>query len=711
MLTLIEKIRSGYLWDFPGGIHPTENKQQSVKSKIGHAHCPAELIVPVKQHIGKPGDLLVKVGDLVKKGQPLTHYSSTFMLPVHAPTSGLIKAIEDRPSAHPSAISELSIVIESDGLDSTVQANPVTDYSTLSSESVIDIIRDAGIAGLGGAGFPTAKKVQSGLARTDILIINGAECEPYITADDSLMREYADSIIDGISVLEHILKPKLTIVAIEDNKPKAIEAMSLAAKQKDIVIRAIPTKYPSGGEKQLIKILTNQEVPVGGIPADLGIVVHNVGSIYAIKQAVIDGLPLTERVVTLTGQAFPKPQNVWVKIGTPIQSLLDQYGYQTKKGNKIILGGPMMGYTLPHAHIPVTKTVNCVLAPKKRELLIDQTELACIRCGECAEVCPVSLLPQEMQWYAKDHDLDKCEEFNIKDCIECGACAYVCPSNIPLVHYYRQAKTEIKVRNAEAQAAERAKIRFEERNLRLERDKAEREAKFQKAAEARKNKMAESNGDDAIAAAIERVKAKSKPSDGEKKPAVAAAIARAKAKQAAAQKNDAKNAVPDNSEMAKLREERKQQARLKKSQSDKATDGELSSSKPKSDAVAAAIARAKARKAQQEQPSSVDTESAEPVNETPVVDTQQAAKPDKKAAVAAAIARAKARKAQQEQSSVDTESAKTDSEEIVSETSFDDTQQTVKPDKKAAVAAAIARAKARKADQELKKQAQQKESE
>ncbi|WP_099607532.1 electron transport complex subunit RsxC [Vibrio coralliilyticus] len=681
MLSLIEQIKSGALWDFPGGVHPPENKKQSVKSEIAKASIPQEIVLPVKQHIGKPGTITVEVGEQVLKGQPLTKYDTSFMLPVHAPTSGKITAIESRTTAHPSGLAETCIVISPDGEDRWIERKTDNDFTQRTPDELIEIIRQAGVSGMGGAGFPTAKKIQAGLARTEILIVNAAECEPYITADDMLMQEHADEVIKGIEIVEHILNPKLTIIGIEDNKPQAIKALEQAAEHKDIVIRVIPTKYPSGGEKQLIKILTNKEVPANSIPADIGLLVQNVGSLQAIKRAVCDGEPLVDRIVTLTGDTFKQPRNVKALIGTPVQSLLDEFGYKAdKKLPRLIMGGPMMGFTLPHANVPITKTANCILAPTRKEISPNQYEMACIRCGQCAEACPASLLPQQLQWHAKAEEYDKCEELNLKDCIECGACAFVCPSEIPLVQYYRQAKAEMRTRKEESEAAERAKIRFEEKKARLERDKAERENRFKKAADDRRKDMKKTGGDDAIAAAIARVKAQKSEAKSDEpavKPAVAAAIAKAKAKQAAAMQ--AGDAEPDNSEMAKLREERKRQAREKKAQkTQEATP--TTSSDDKKDAVAAAIARAKAKKAAQ-QDNGTDS-----------------ATEDKKASVAAAVARAKARKAQQEGKS---EPVTTEPENAVAG----------EDPKKAAVAAAIARAKARKAQQEGKSEPVTTESE
>ncbi|MCG6415336.1 electron transport complex subunit RsxC [Vibrio fluvialis] len=681
MLSLIDKIRTGYLWDFPGGIHPPENKVQSTQTPLVEASLANEFVLPLKQHIGKSGDLLVQVGDRVLKGQPLTSFSTTFMLPVHAPTSGVISAIEPRTVAHPSGLSELCVVITPDGQDQWFERQPISDYTQVAPEELIDIIRNAGIAGLGGAGFPTAKKIQSGLSRVEIFIVNAAECEPYITADDALMREHAQEIIDGIGIVEHILQPKLTVIGVEDNKPEAIQALQQAAEGKDIVIRAIPTKYPSGGAKQLIKLLTDLEVPAGKHSADIGVIVQNVGSVQAIKRAVIDGEPLIRRVVTLTGNTFVQPRNVWVRLGTPVQSLLDEFGYKAdKKLPRLILGGSMMGFTLPHANVPIVKIANCILAPSRNEIPQHDYEMACIRCGQCADACPASLLPQQLYWHSKAEEYEKCEELNLKDCIECGACAYVCPSEIPLVQYYRQSKAEIKNRKWEAEAAERAKLRFEEKKARMEREKAERENRFKKAADDRRKEMQQSGGEDAIAAAIARVKAQkaqSEAGDAPIKPAVAAAIAKAKAKQAEAAKAGATE--PDNSDMAKLREERKRQARERKAE--KTEVSELTATgDDKKDAVAAAIARAKARKATQQESGD------KPEAQAPSVD--ESADDPKKAAVAAAIARAKARKTAQQESGDEPEAQAPSVDE-----SADDP-------KKAAVAAAIARAKARKTAQQ-----------
>ncbi|MGV3003228.1 electron transport complex subunit RsxC [Vibrio sp. E150_018] len=700
MLSLIEQIRHGMIWDFPGGIHPPENKVQSSTSPIVHAELPEEFVLPLKQHIGRPGDICVNVGDKVLKGQRLTQANLAFMVPVHAPSSGTVTAIEKRTIAHPSGLSDLCIVLKPDGNDTWCKKNPVSNYLERDAEVLIEKIRQSGISGMGGAGFPTARKLHTGLAKTKILIINAAECEPYITADDRLMQDYAQEVIQGVQVIQHILQPEVTIIGIEDNKKEAIAALEEAAKDVDLIIRVIPTKYPSGGSKQLIKVLTGREVPSKEHSAAIGVLMQNVGTAFAIKRAIIDGEPLIERVVTLTGDSFAQKGNVLARLGTPISSLLRQFGYKAeKKHPRLIMGGSLMGFTLPHADVPITKITNCILAPKRKEIAPTGQELACIRCTACAEACPASLLPQQLQWYAKAQDYEKCEEYHLSDCIECGACAYVCPSDIPLVQYYRQAKSEIWTRNQEAKEAERAKQRFEERQKRLERDKQEREQRFKQAAEKRRSEMKKTSGDDAVAAAIARVKAKQaeaeQPAEKEVKPAVAAAIARAKAKQAAAVK--AGQTEPDNSEMIKLREERKRLAREKKAQQQSeepaSNDATTQESTPKNAAVAAAIARAKARKAAQQ---GADEIALEQTNTESDITSAEASDP-KKAAVAAAIARTKARKAaQQDADEIAPEQTNTEKPTTESDT----TPAEASDPKKAAVAAAIARAKARKAAQQ-----------
>ena len=675
MEKLIAQIKQGKVWPFPGGIHPPGQKTISTVQAITRLPLPNKLVVPLKQHIGANGQLIVEKGQQVLKGQALTKPVANWSVPIHAPTSGVITDICQMPSAHPSALPELSIIIEPDGQDNWCTLTPVQSPNLLSHDQLIDIIHDRGIAGMGGAGFPTYIKADSRKA-IEYLIVNAVECEPYITADDMLMREHASGIIAGIEIMQQLLTPTLTIVGIEDNKPEAITAMRAAAEHNDkIIIQTVPTIYPSGGEKQLIKLLTNKEVPSGGIPADIGVLVQNVGTLFAVNQAVFEGKPLIERVITVTGNTIHNPGNVWALLGTEIKHLLDCQGFSPVPQQRVVMGGPMMGFTLPTVRIGVVKTTNCILAPDHDELAEPGPEKACIRCSACADACPASLLPQQLQWFAKSKEYDKLKEHNLFDCIECGACAYVCPSEIPLVQYYRVAKVEIKEQQAEQVKAERAKERFELRKQRLEREQEARQNRH------KRKPAAEKSADEKqkIADALARVKNKPAKDD---KSAVAAAIARAKAKK----QNQDTELEPDNSEVALERAARKEQARKYKEQK-AASDHAPAQQDDKKSAVAAAIARAKAKKAAQAAELENDNSENETAASTPA--------DDKKAAVAAAIARAKAKKAAQAESEENSDAESDENSDAESEAAATNPAD----DKKAAVAAAIARAKAKKAAQ------------
>ncbi|MCB1841943.1 MAG: electron transport complex subunit RsxC [Halioglobus sp.] len=498
---------------FHGGIHPPENKHQSTRSPIADAGIPPQLIVPLSQHIGAPAAPVVRAGERVLKGQVIAEPQGLVSVPVHAPSSGTVVAVEDRLVPHISGHTAPCIVIDTDGRDEWIAHQGTPDYRALDKEALLARIRNAGIAGMGGAGFPSAVKLA---VRDDVtidtLIINGTECEPYITADDMLMRERAAEIITGARILAYLVKPGETLIGVEDNKPESIQALRDALDGDDIRIVVFPTKYPSGGEKQLIEILTGKQVPSGGLPADVGVVCQNVGSAVAVYEAIIEGKPLISRVTTVTGESVSEPQNFEVLIGTPMAYLLAKAGYQSAKNNRLIMGGPMMGFTVPDPTVPIIKTTNCLLAPTEAELPTPPPAQACIRCGLCANACPVSLLPQQLFWFAQGKEYEKLEAHNLFDCIECGACSYVCPSNIPLVQYYRASKAEILQQRRDHAKAEHSRQRFEARLERLEREEEEKAAKRaarKQAAEARAREDAGGGGsDDPIQAAIERAKAK-----------------------------------------------------------------------------------------------------------------------------------------------------------------------------------------------------------
>ncbi|MDO3721865.1 electron transport complex subunit RsxC [Marinobacter sp. chi1] len=472
-------------WEFPGGIHPAENKHQSTQRPIRQAGLPDQLVVPLQQHIGEPAQVLVKVGDRVQKGDKLAEVTSGLGVPVHAPTSGIIEAISLQPVPHPSGMQDWCVTLRPDGEDEWRKRHPIKDYRALERDQVLGLIREAGISGLGGAGFPTNVKLRPPRDRkVSTLILNGAECEPYITADDMTMREKAADIVAGLKVMAWILRPERCVIAIEDNKPEAIESINRAIQGTQIELAVIPTKYPSGGEKQLIHILTGMEVPSGGIPADIGVMCQNIGTAVAVADAIFEDRPLVSRIVTITGEGVAEPGNFEALIGTPISYLLEQAGLDAERTNRLVLGGPMMGYTLNSAAVPVVKTSNCVIAATSAELPVPPPEQPCIRCGECALACPMELLPQQLFWHAKAGEFEKAEHLNLFDCIECGACSYVCPSSIPLVQYYRHAKGEIRVQRSEQEKADRARERFEARQERLEREKREKEQRRKERAKA-----------------------------------------------------------------------------------------------------------------------------------------------------------------------------------------------------------------------------------
>ncbi len=634
---VMDKILKGHLWDFHGGIHPAEHKLESSRTPLVEVPLPPLMVLPLKQHIGSSAEVIVRVGERVLTGQPLTRPESRMQVPIHAPTSGTIQSIEPHTVAHPSGLSEPCIHLLPDGLDEWREREPLPDYRQCTPVELVRRIHESGIAGLGGAGFPTDVKLATGREKVEILIINGAECEPYISCDDRLMQEEAVRIAEGIEVLRHILKPRLVLIAIEDNKPEAIAAMRHAVDGDSVQVREIPTKYPSGAGRQLIEILTGRQVPSGKRSLSLGVIMLNVGTVFAVRQAVLEDEPLIRRVVTLTGERFGKPGNAWVRIGTSVRWLLGQFDLKPEPRQRIIMGGPMMGFTLPHADVPVVKISNCLMAPSEQELPPAEEERSCIRCGQCADACPVSLLPQQLYWYSKAADHDKTRAFNIDDCIECGACAWVCPSNIPLVQYYREEKAELYRLDLEAEQAERARQRFEAKKQRLENERQEREARHLQASAARREQMThQSGGEDPVAAALARVKAR-------------------QAELAKTSPATSDTAASSAEELAAQRAARKQQALQARAERAGTPDLSSTSAEPpaptpdlRQAAVAAAMARAKARKAAEATPpmASETVTPAAPAQPIAAPTAETAASEDpRKAAVAAAIARAKARKA------------------------------------------------------------------
>ena len=515
------------IFAFHGGIHPPENKKQSTRSPIRPAPVPAQLTIPIQQHIGAPAKPCVKTGDYVQKGQIIAKAQGRISVSIHASSSGTITDISPKPVPHPSGLDAPCISIKTDGKDEWIDHQGLEDYRRVPKQVLIEYIRDHGIAGMGGAGFPTDVKLHLGDDHiVNTLIINAAECEPYITADDMLIRERAEQIVGGIEIINYLLKPTHILIGIEDNKAHAIRVLEDALRHTElnIDIIVVPTKYPSGGEKQLIRLLTGVEVPSGHIPADVGIVCQNIGTAAAINQAVNHGIPLISRIVTVTGGAVSKPQNLEVLIGTPINTLLETARINHDQLSRLVMGGPMMGYTIENDSIPIIKTSNCIIAATAEEMPPAPPAQACIRCGLCEQACPAELLPQQLYWFAKSKEFEKAKHHNLFDCIECGACSYVCPSNIPLVQYYRFAKNEIRAEEAEQRKADQARLRFEARQARLEQDKVDKETR-------RKERAAQA----AAAQAIKKTTletARANPEDQIRQLKTAAAVTRTKLKKA-----------------------------------------------------------------------------------------------------------------------------------------------------------------------------------
>ncbi|MGL6071256.1 electron transport complex subunit RsxC [Craterilacuibacter sp.] len=610
------------LFKFHGGIHPPECKDLSSTTPIAMPPLPARFVVPLGQHLGNPAKACVTVGERVLTGQRIGEADGRISAAVHAPGAGIIRAIGPQAIAHPSGLMQDCIVIDSDGSDQRIALTPLTHWQDAGDDEVRTFLRDMGVVGQGGAVFPTSLKL--GVSELDTLIVNGAECEPFISCDDRLMRERAADIVAGIAIAAALMHPREVLIGIEDNKPEAIAAMQAACAGTRFEVVPIPTLYPSGGAKQLIRILTGKEVPHGMRSTDMGVQCFNVGTLYSVKRAIIDGEPVISRILTLSG-ALARPCNIEARIGTPFSHLLDWAG-MAPDNTGVIMGGPMMGFDLPSLEAGVSKASNCLIAKSRTLFPPRPPALPCIRCGECAGVCPAQLQPMDLYWFAKAKDLGRAQEAHLFDCIECGACSYVCPSQLPLVDFYKFAKDEIWAAERDKKAADRARMRHDFRQLRLTREKAEKAQRL--AARA--------------AAQTEAATPAGTTASEDKAAAIRAAMARAAEKKTETGEQAVKAAPSDDAKRAAI------EAAMERAAANKAARESAVSTSGGDDAkraaIEAAMARAAARKAAQSDVVTTETVTASPAAPAPpakpVIDEA------KRAAIEAAMARAAAKKAE-----------------------------------------------------------------
>jgi electron transport complex protein RnfC len=467
---LFEKFFKEPSW----GVHPDDHKRPAADVPLRILPPPAKVYMPLQQHVGGAARPIVLVGQKVLKGQLLAEASGNISAPIHAPVSGTVSAIGDITAPHASGLGFTAITIENDFENRWIETTTVADPFALTPEEITKLTAAAGIVGLGGATFPAAAKFSLGRRlKVDTLIVNGGECEPYLSADDRIMRDRADQVVDGVRIVMRAIGATQALVGIEDNKPESIVAMRAAAKPyPEVKIRPVPARYPMGSDRQLIITLTGREVPADARAAEVGVLVHNVSTCAAVHQAVRYGRPLVERIVTINGGAVKNPGNIFAPVGTLVQELLDFCGLKEAPA-RIILGGPMMGTPLPHGLVPLVKGASGILAFDAQEAHIPDAG-PCIRCGNCTRACPMGLLPVEMSAHIRAGDLDGAAKFMLGDCMSCGCCAYVCPSHIPLVQYFNHAKGELWAKERSKLRSEATKRLAEARAARLERETKEK---------------------------------------------------------------------------------------------------------------------------------------------------------------------------------------------------------------------------------------------
>lgn len=614
------------IFKFNGGVHPPENKIQSTRLSIGQLALPSKLVLPLRQHVGNIPKVKVSIGEQVLKGQLLAEAEGAVSAAIHATTSGIVTAIEDAIIPHPSGLPDRCITITPDGKDKWIKLRP-QDWRTADRNALVASLRLSGIVGLGGATFPTHIKLRAdGRSGVHALIINAAECEPYITCDDMLMRERADEIVKGITIAQYLLGAEKVFIGIEDNKPEAAASMRTATANSDMQVVVVPTLYPSGDARRLVHLVLGTEIPYNKRSTEVGLQVFNVATVLTLYRYFEFGEPSLSRIVSMTGNV-QTPRNFEVLFGTPLSHLVNAAGGAKPETTHYIMGGPMMGFDLPDSDVPITKAANCIIAASPQLFEPPPPAMPCIRCARCADACPVSLQPQELYWFAKSDNFEKANDYQLFDCIECGACSYVCPSNIPLVQYYRYAKSEIIAIDRAKEAADLARERNDFRLARIEREKLERAQKHVERAQAAKAEAARIAAENLNADAPKsnenaenrlkqpELNASEEAKKLAKQAAIAAAIERAKAQKLAAQQagvapknvTDAENKVKK--EIAEI-DARRQQLGI-----EKPVDAKPSVDSDKQALIAAAIARAKAQKAAAESAKQKDNKETTNMNE------------------------------------------------------------------------------------------------
>ncbi|WP_199170153.1 electron transport complex subunit RsxC [Hydrogenovibrio sp. SC-1] len=609
------------LYQFHGGIFPQYHKELSLSHPLKRGIIPKTLVLPLRQHLGIRTEAKVKVGDRVLKNQCIADTEKGLSAPIHAPTSGTVVAIEPRYKPHPSGLKKLSIIIETDGLDESIENVLAVDGAHPDSPVALkEIVHQAGIVGMGGAGFPTFAKLPEKRNTVKALLVNGAECEPFITCDDMLMQTHADEIVKGAQIVGHALGVEQIICGIEDNKQKAIQSFSKACADTEIQVHPVMTVYPMGGQTQLIQELLGIEVPSEHHAIDVGVLMMNVATLRAIYHAVTFGNPLISRFVTISGLGLEEPFNAEALLGTSFLELAEMAKPKQPIDYPLVQGGPLMGTALHHNNVPIIKTTNCVLANPPKPV---ETVMPCIRCGECMDACPINLLPQQLYWHSRNHEFDQVEKLKVFDCIECGCCSFVCPSHIPLVQYYRHAKSTIKdIRQKEAMA-ELAQKRHEFKLDRIAREKAEREARIKAKKAAVKQKTAQkpqakSSAAAAAAAKAAALKAKKPSATTEGQPVLSArdkAIAAAKKRTQKAKPSTGTESKAPSDKQPDARQkameaarQRRNQAKTAEDSTDKAAPKDSKSAQAAAKrAAAVAAAKKRAKKTTEKQESNDDT--------------------------------------------------------------------------------------------------------